>query len=45
MGFQREQSGLDRTELIQESKGHESSRGGGDGGKIERVEDLFTDDW
>ena len=45
MGFQREQSGLDRTEAIQESKGHEVSRGGGDGGKIERVEDLFTDDW
>ena len=45
MGFQREQSGLDRTEPIQESKGHEASRGGGDGGKIERVEDLFTDDW
>ena len=45
MGFQREQSGLDRTELIQESKGHGSSRGGGDEGKIERVEDLFTDDW
>lgn len=45
MGFQREQSGLDRMEAIQESKGHEVSRGGGDGGKIERVEDLFTDDW
>lgn len=45
MGFQREQSGLDRTEAVQESKGHEVSCGGGDGGKIESVEDLFTDDW
>ena len=42
MEFQR---GLDRTEPIRESKGYESSCGGGDGGKIEKVEDLFTDDW
>lgn len=37
MGFQREQTGLDRTEPIQESKGHEASRGGGNGGQVERV--------
>ncbi len=43
--FQGEQTRLDGVEPKQEDCVREPSHEGGYGEKIERVEDLFTDDW
>ena len=45
MKIQKEQTRSDGMELKQEDKAREPGYEGGYVEKIERVEDLFTDDW